>query len=543
MGKRKLAMAAETPSPPACLLSSVDADTVLPRGKKVRATRVRQSISSSSLDRVGLPLQAVPAEVNPTVKRERHIVAEAVILDSVSKRLFQSEWTVKANSEGVAALELRVDDEAGEPLLAGAEEGEWSSLGVGRDELDLSLTLPTGQTFRWRHTEDGSWTGVVGNHIVSLLQTQSDVLFHIHPPTLPPQTPPPLKKRKPGRSKGSLSAGVANVSHITPLTENDRAQVAKELRAFLNLDAARLSDLYKGFSAADSRFASLAAHLGGARMLRQDPLECLFSFICSSNNHISRITGMVDHLSRYGDCLGSVNGHTFHKFPTVEQLRAADEDTLRAAGFGYRAKFIEGTVKDLLAKPEGGRQWLLNLRNVSLDEAVAELVTLPGIGPKVARCIALFSLDKHECIPVDTHVWQLAIRYYTPELEGKSLTPRVHQAVADAFVKVFGPYAGWAHNVLFIAELASMRARLPLHLHPPETPKKAKKAAKVSNVKFVLNTEPPAAKGEVESVNVDSPTRSKTSKTTKKRFVRLAVRPPYAGISPWARALVMTNAS
>jgi hypothetical protein len=54
---------------------------------------------------------------------------------------------------------------------------------------------------------------------------------------------------------------------------------------------------------------------------------------------------MVDHLSQYGDCLGSVNGHTFHKFPTLEQLAAADEATLRKAGFGYRAKFIEGTVK------------------------------------------------------------------------------------------------------------------------------------------------------------------------------------------------------
>lgn len=54
---------------------------------------------------------------------------------------------------------------------------------------------------------------------------------------------------------------------------------------------------------------------------------------------------MVDHLSRYGDCLGTVNGHTFHKFPSIEQLSDADETTLRAAGFGYRAKYIEGTVK------------------------------------------------------------------------------------------------------------------------------------------------------------------------------------------------------
>ena len=74
--------------------------------------------------------------------------------------------------------------------------------------------------------------------------------------------------------------------------------------------------------------------------------------------------------------------------------------------------------------------------------------------------MCLFSLDKHEAIPVDTHVWQLALRHYTPHLRGKALTPKLHGAVQDAFGAVFGPYAGWAHNTLFISELASTKARL-----------------------------------------------------------------------------------
>lgn len=87
-----------------------------------------------------------------------------------------------------------------------------------------------------------------------------------------------------------------------------------------------------------------------------------------------------------------------------------------------------------------------------------------GVGPKVAACICLFSLDKHDAIPVDTHVWNLATRYYAPHLAKKSLTPKLHAEVQQAFVDRFGPYAGWAHNFLFVAELASHKHLLPTGL-------------------------------------------------------------------------------
>lgn len=72
-----------------------------------------------------------------------------------------------------------------------------------------------------------------------------------------------------------------------------------------------------------------------------------------------------------------------------------------------RAKYITGTVKALQLKPGGGAGWLLSLRKMELEEVIEALSTLPGVGPKVAACIALFSLDQHHAIPVDTHVWQV----------------------------------------------------------------------------------------------------------------------------------------
>uniref|UniRef100_A0A251S733 Putative DNA glycosylase, Helix-turn-helix, base-excision DNA repair n=1 Tax=Helianthus annuus TaxID=4232 RepID=A0A251S733_HELAN len=53
------------------------------------------------------------------------------------------------------------------------------------------------------------------------------------------------------------------------------------------------------------------------------------------------------------------------------------------------------------------------------------LTSLPGVGPNVAACIALFSLDQHHVVPVDTHVWKIATRYLVQELAGKRLTPLV----------------------------------------------------------------------------------------------------------------------
>lgn len=73
-----------------------------------------------------------------------------------------------------------------------------------------------------------------------------------------------------------------------------------------------------------------------------------------------------------------------------------------------RAKYITGTVAALQSKPGGGVEWLASLRKSDLQGAIDGLSSLPGVGPKVSACIALFSLDQHHAIPVDTHVWQVS---------------------------------------------------------------------------------------------------------------------------------------
>ena len=271
------------------------------------------------------------------------------------------------------------------------------------------------------------------------------------------------------------------------------------------------------FASVDPRFSALLPYVAGARLLRQPPVECLFAFICSSNNNVKRIAGMVDRLCvAYGTQLGTdAWGHTHWRFPTLQQLAAADEAQLRDLGFGYRAKFITGAAQQLLAHPGGGQAWLEGLRaaDVPSAEAVRQLAALPGVGPKVAACAALFSLDKHDCIPVDTHVWQFACAHYPEAMlllpptaprkrkaaaaaveaasaedavapgggdetpAGPACTLRTMGAVATYLQQLWGPYAGWAHTACFIVELADQKQALPAELRTPKavTPAKAKK--------------------------------------------------------------------
>lgn len=195
----------------------------------------------------------------------------------------------------------------------------------------------------------------------------------------------------------------------------------------------------------------------------------------------------------------------FFSFPTAQTLAAVTEEDLRKLGTGYRAKFIKNSAATL--EELGGLPWLLALRKgrpetpdavpevapeiegEAEDEAAAkkpkkspkggkakakanvvlcdrlwvqdQLQRFPGVGRKVADCVAVFSLDQAEAVPVDTHVWAIAVRDYNPGLkEHQSLTPSVYELIGDEFRNRF-TLAGWAHSVLFAAELPEFRRLLP----------------------------------------------------------------------------------
>ncbi len=166
--------------------------------------------------------------------------------------------------------------------------------------------------------------------------------------------------------------------------------------------------------------------------------EMLFTFLCTANNHLPRITAMVERMAKL-----SASG-----FPTLVQLGAVSEADWRTAGFGYRGRTLPLVVREIESR--GGEAWFTNMRTKPYAEMAAELESLPGVGPKLADCIALYAFDRTEAAPVDTHLWQAYVQVYGAT---GTLTDRTKRDVGDALRDRFGELAGFAQQFLFVAHL------------------------------------------------------------------------------------------
>ncbi|BFZ60081.1 8-oxoguanine glycosylase ogg1 [Saitoella coloradoensis] len=264
----------------------------------------------------------------------------------------------------------------------------------------------------------------------------------------------------------SSSSSSSSSPPLVPTSDDNTEEILHDYLAL----SVNLRDLYAQWTTDDHVFANLAPRFAGIRILRQPPLENLLSFICSTNNNIARITQMVDKLCvNYGTYVGDLNGVPYYDFPTVETLAEAaaaktaageEEDNLetklRGMGYGYRAKYIAKTV--LILANDHPPNWLEDLRTKTYREAHESLLTLSGVGPKVADCVCLMSLDQHAAVPVDTHVFQIAVRDYKFRAKGAgkgmgTMNKATYEAVGEFFRKLWGPYAGWAQSVVFTADL------------------------------------------------------------------------------------------
>ncbi|KAI8989662.1 DNA glycosylase [Trametes punicea] len=328
-------------------------------------------------------------------------------------------------------------------------------------QLSLAAVLKCGQSFRWsifplhaleqHSSESGSPTHeyrlCLRDRVICLRQSR-DALFY--------------------RAVFPRSATSGD-------SEAREAETLTWIRDYFQLDI-DLIELYRQWSVADPVFQRLQDRFEGIRMLRQDPWENLISFICSSNNNIARITKMVKSLCQHYSpalvsmpppCESTLGEETYHPFPPPSALAAPEvRAKLRSLGFGYRAEFIQRTAAMLVqahgvsGKPlslmEPSEEWLMTLRKMNTAEARMELLKFVGVGRKVADCILLMSLDKREVIPVDTHVLQIAVKNYGVKApKTANMSAKLYDEVSNKLASVWGEYAGWAHSVLFTADLKS----------------------------------------------------------------------------------------
>lgn len=290
----------------------------------------------------------------------------------------------------------------------------WRPLGLSADIPAASLAeqLDGGQSFRWVAGDYGVWTGVFG------------------------------------RTLARLRAGSRGLEWSGP---EGAADTEAALCAYLDAEGrqARLAEALPWRSDPVLRVAMEANP--GLRILRQDPQEALLGFLCSSNKRIAQIRVMVAAMATE---LGEPLAGGFHALPSWSVLARAEEAVLRRCALGYRAAYVRDTARVLAARP----CWAEEFARLDTPDLLRELRTLPGVGPKVAACVALFGFARLESFPVDTWVVQALGSAY-----GLAGWP---PARLEEFGRIhFGAAAGLAQQFLFSA---ARQGRLPGRMTAPE---------------------------------------------------------------------------
>lgn len=275
-------------------------------------------------------------------------------------------------------------------------------------QLDFDACVLSGQVFRFKRTDEG-WAGIDGTNLIEA-------------------------KRVPGG------------------WEVESRPNRDAWKAFLQIDRDFL-DIRRRIASIEPRLIPMLDTFPGLRTLRlASPAETLFSFLCTANNHMSRIVRMTEFLASKGEELEA--GH--YIFPSVVRLADTSEQELRANGFGYRGATIPAVAKTVL---ENGDGWLNGLKTLDYLDARAELCRLPGVGLKLADCVCLFGLHFDEAAPIDTHVWKTLAEWYAPVYRYAALSPSRYVEVSNLFRERFGDISAWAQQYVFYNQYISYRTR------------------------------------------------------------------------------------
>jgi N-glycosylase/DNA lyase len=263
---------------------------------------------------------------------------------------------------------------------------------------DLASTLTSGQAFRWRR-HGQSWVGVIGHHWVRL-------------------------QAAPNAIEAELSEAATDWQPVI-----DYLQLHQDLEGIL-----------RTFPQDDAMQSAVGA-CHGLRLLKQDPWECLASFILSSTKQIVQIQQIIRLLcERFGERLEVPAGwDPLHTFPSPARLARVSEADLRACKMGFRARYLLAAAQ----RVHRGELVLPHIRALSLEQARAELLTLPGVGRKIADCVLLFAFGFPQAFPVDVWVARGLRELYFPRRQINLI--RLQQFAPEHF----GPNAGYAQQYLF----------------------------------------------------------------------------------------------
>ena len=305
------------------------------------------------------------------------------------------------------------------------------------EPFSLRLTLYMGQAFRWRRLDrsvdkledsgrllDSNWhSGVLGRRLVHLRQVGSAVEYR-----------------------------------STQLAESAREEVEADgeesvetlLRSYFRLDD-DVAQIYADLGSRDGHIARLVESYGGMRLLRQDPWECLVSYICSKSNRIPNIRRCIGEISPLSGLDVQLDNDRRFVFPSSRRI--LEVGVSHMLGLDLAGRFSASFPKAIADAAKRVRDDELDFQALRLQSYSAVLFTLMegprngrtvpnGVGLKIADCVALMSLDKLGSFPVDTHIRKAVARNYPS-------APKTNAAISAWAQQHFGQFAGYAGQLMF----------------------------------------------------------------------------------------------
>ncbi len=269
--------------------------------------------------------------------------------------------------------------------------------------FELKDIFECGQCFRWNIQEDGSYTGVFRNNVLNVKKHKNQIIFQ-------------------GVCEKDIKETVEKYFDLHRDYEEIKSKLAK----------------------IDNNMKTSIEYGKGIRILNQDLWETIISFIISANNNIPRIKGIIERLSeKYGNEI-EYNGQKYYTFPSPEQLKDVTVEEYRKLGLGFRDVRLYETTKMILNKKVD----LIEMKNnPNTTKVREELLSLSGVGPKVADCILLFSdLKRFEVFPIDVWVRRVMNDLYIKQEDENKVSKKQIEKIAE---EKFGDLAGLAQQYLF----------------------------------------------------------------------------------------------
>jgi len=277
--------------------------------------------------------------------------------------------------------------------------------------FSLEHTLRCGQLFRWEKIGNW-WYGVVANQVLKIRQIGDRLFFQ-------------------GSPEKVNEEFIANYLRLDDDLPNILPEISK-----------------------DEHVKKAVKLFYGLRICRQEPWECLISYICATYKSIPAIKKMIHGISqRFGKKM-SFDGYDSYTFPKASDLAQTNPNDLRGCGLGFRAERLSETAKIIYREDFS----LEALKRLDYESAKRKLFSLPGVGPKVADCVLLFSLEKLEAFPVDVWMKRAATNFYANHFDSSfvnrvsnkgSISQKEYETINRFGREYFGRYAGYAQEYIF----------------------------------------------------------------------------------------------